>query len=558
MESNSKWLGMLTLTLILWVSSTSIVMAQKSFKEKSKDFKYWSNLCTLQTEAGSYDEALKSCEGAIALKRKNPASWADYSGVLLKLKKYPEAIAAAEKSLQFNAKSSLAITYKCMAFKAMQRFEEALDTCTFALKVDGYWGRFSPALAWLHRGIILSQFSQYESAIIAYDRTLLLEPEDSLTLAYRCEALVKLEQSEAALESCDRALAGNNKWGEKTKAFAWSNRGMANRQLKQWVKAIADYDQAINIDPNDPLNWAAEGLVFENLARFNEALTAYNRAIQLAPKFSLALTGRCTMLNQLEQYKEAFEACDQAIQGDGIWNEKYPAQAWNQRAKALAGQEKYEEALASVNRAVGITPSYSEAWSNRGAILWYVQKYEDALNSTQEAIRLNSANAKAWLNQGIVLRAMQRYPESLAAYDESLRLNATDAETWVNRAVVLLDLGQLSPALASIEQGLQFDPKSFLGWYNKGVILVKLRQYEDALIAYEQAATLKPNHADTIAGFGMALFFLKRYPEAILTLQEALKLNPNLTLAQEALKTATEQRNSLVEKNPKPNKGGGQ
>ncbi|NJM76771.1 MAG: tetratricopeptide repeat protein [Acaryochloridaceae cyanobacterium RU_4_10] len=448
--------------------------------------------------------------------------------------------------MQLDPKTSLAITYKCMAFAALQKYEEALDTCTFALKVDGNWGRFSPALAWLQRGILLSGLTQYEQAIIAYDRTLLLQPKDSLTLAYRCEAFTKLNQNEPAIDSCDRALAGNGKWGDKTAAFAWINRGVAHRQLKQWEKAIADYDRAINIEPNDPLTWAAQGFVFEKLARFNESLTSYDRALQISPKFSLALVGRCTMLNQLTQYKEALEACEQSLQGDGNWIETGPAQAWNQRGKALTGLEKYEEALASANRAVGIKPDYPEAWSDRGAILWYLRKYEEALDSTQRSIQLNPNNAKAWLNQGIVLRAMGQPEEALKTYDKALQLDPTDAETWVNQSVALLDLGRLQAALSATDNALRFNPKSFMGWYNRGVALVKLRQYQEAFLAYEKAAKVKPDSADALTGLGISLFFLKRYPDAVLTLQAALKLNPNQGLAQEALKNGDAAANKKI------------
>ncbi|NJM76770.1 MAG: hypothetical protein HC852_14490 [Acaryochloridaceae cyanobacterium RU_4_10] len=63
MRRQSKWLGIQTLVLILWVSSATQLLAQKSFQERLKDFNYWSGLCNLQADAGKYDEALKSCEG---------------------------------------------------------------------------------------------------------------------------------------------------------------------------------------------------------------------------------------------------------------------------------------------------------------------------------------------------------------------------------------------------------------------------------------------------------------------------------------------------------------
>ena len=153
---------------------------KNKLEERLKDPNYWLNLCNLQSDTGKFEEAKAACEEVIALRPKNPLAWANHSGVLLKMEKYPEAIASAEQALKFDKKTSLALTYKCMAFSALGRNEEALDACNQALKVDGNWGRKSPKLAWINRGAILSTLGQYEKAIIAFDRTLLLEPRDSL------------------------------------------------------------------------------------------------------------------------------------------------------------------------------------------------------------------------------------------------------------------------------------------------------------------------------------------------------------------------------------------
>ena len=92
--------------------------------------------------------------------RPRTSIWADHSDVLLRLEQYPEAIASADRSLTYNSNNSLAFTYQCMVFYALQDYESGLDKCNEALRVNGDWGNESPALAWRYRGQILDQQGQ--------------------------------------------------------------------------------------------------------------------------------------------------------------------------------------------------------------------------------------------------------------------------------------------------------------------------------------------------------------------------------------------------------------
>lgn len=519
-------------------SAPPMLMAQKALQEKLKDFTYWSDLCNLQADSGKYEEALASCEQAILLRPKDPVIWADHSGVLLQMKKYPEAIVSAEKSLGFNPKTSLALAYQCMAFAALGRTEEGLDRCTEALRVDGNWGKRSPSLAWINRGLILSQINQNDQALIAFERALLLNPKDAQAQAYRCNILSKLGKQDAAISACDQAITGEGAGNEQTTALALAHRAGANRQLNQLTTAVADYDRAIRLNPNDPNLWAAQAMVLEQLSQFHEALTSYDRAVQLNPKSSLALVGRCTMLNVLSQYEKALEACDQAIQGDGVWHAVGAAQAWNQRSKALTGLGKYDDALAASSRATGIKPDYAEAWSDRSVVLWYLQQYDEAIAATRTAIRLNPNYARAWLNQAAILRTLKQFPAALTAYDTALKLDPTYSDGWANRSAVLWRLKQYPAAIASADKAIQFNPKSFQGWHNRGLVLLELGKNTEALVAYSQAAIINPKSPEALTGKGIALFRLKKYPEAIAALQASISLNPEQPVAQEVLKTA--------------------
>ena len=536
--------------------------AQANFEEL-EDFTYWENLCRLQADAAKYEDALVACEKAIELEPKDAPIWAAHSGVLLNLEQYPEAIASAERSLNFDEQNSLALTYQCISYTALDQTETALDVCNDALRLDGDWGNRSPALAWRYRGTILEQAEQYPQALVAYERTLLLEPDDSLTLAYKCRAQINLQRYQPALQSCRQALNGNGNWEPENEAFALYHQGIAHNYLEQYGDAIAAYDLALDIDPNNGEIWTYQGLVFINQKQYHEALTSYTRAVELLPTSSRALVGQCSAMNQLQQHVEAAPACEQAIQGDGQWWELGAAQAWSQRGIALAGQAMYEEALAAANRAVGMRPDYAQAWSDRSVILWYLgrleevdlnwetaqDKYWEAIDSVDKAIGLDPDAPRSHANLGRYYRSMAQLSleendvvqankflqQAFTRYQEAFRMDATDADTWVIQSTVLWVFGDSEMSLIAAQEAIYLDRGSAVAWQTQGAALSALADYPSARYSYEQALIRDETNADIWASLGVMQLKLTDIDAGLASLQKALELNPNHILAQQTL-----------------------
>lgn len=522
----------------LMVGATWSLPAQGQGFESLNDVYYWATLCRLQRDAGELEKALAACEQAIALEPAAADLWALRSSVLLELKNYPDAVVSADQAFFFDPQYSLASAYLCMGYAGLNNTEAALDACNNALRINGNWGDASPAVAWLYRGIILSQAGQLEQAAIALERTLLEEPEDSLALAYQCRVQVDLGLAQTAIPSCEAARSGNGRWRNQSPAMTWADQGRAHAQMLDYTAAIAAYDQALALDPNDPLTWTAQGQILQQLQRPEEALTSFTRATELDATYSLAHLGRCATLNRIGQHETALEACNLAIQGDGRWGDRSLANALNQRSVALTGLGQYEDALASINRAVGMAPNDAEAHNHRGVILWYLERYEDALAANQTALDLAPDNVWAWLNRGIILRSLRRYEDALAAYDQGLKLAPYDGDLWANRSVVLWNLQRYNEALESADQALGRNAESAQAWFNRAIALTSLEQWPAALEAYTRVITLTPQDASAHTGQGLALFRLRRYPEAIAAFQLALALDANQALANQGLQAS--------------------
>jgi tetratricopeptide (TPR) repeat protein len=516
------------LFLIFPVSSP--VFAQQG----GQGFDYWTTLCSELKAQEKYEEALAACDSAIGLNNNDLQTWLERGDILFKLNRHADAVASYNEVLRLESNHSFALTKRCASLTELTNYQEAIDSCDQALKQDTQWNNQSPAFAWYYRGVALRKLGKIEEALVANDWAIQLVNHYSIALAERCLLLSEQNRYYEALGFCEQAINGDGNWENKTVSIAWIYQGQVLKQLQQYEEALNAYDRALALNPNDAETWTDRGLILEQLGRYAEALTAHEWAVKVNPKYSLALVNQCAVLNQLGNYEEALVACEMALQeGDQRWGDLGLAYAWNQRGNALIGLARYEEALASANRAFALQPDYAEAWSNRSAALWHLGRYPEALAATEQAISINPNSSKAWFNQGRILTTLGRYEDAFAAYDRALKGDANFgdspnlADIWVNQSAVLWRLERYNEAVIAADRALGVNPQSANAWYNRALALMALRRYEEAVTTYNRAIEIDAKNADFWAGKGIALRFLEKYSDALPALEQALKLNPN-------------------------------
>ena len=517
------------------IAPPTLVAQQPQPLDGLEDFDYWLGLCNLQAQADDFEEARTSCEQAIALDPKQAVAWSVHSEILRELQQFPEAIASARKAQQLDPESSFAIAQECFAFAALGQNEPALDACDRALELDGNWVKISPALAWYQRGVILSQMDRFEVAVAAFDRVLLLEPDDSQALASRCETLIQLEDYGGAIETCAQAVNGNGRWGDTSPSETWYYQGVARSRLEQYPAAVSAFDRSIRLDASQTQAWLEQGIALERMSRRHEALTSFQQAAQLQPDSSGIQLHLCATLNRLGEYEMALAACQQAQEGDGNWQAGELARLWSELSRSLEGTGQFDEALAAVNRAVGIAPESIAAWNNRAAVLWHLQDYDEALKSTDRALELDEENARAWFNRAVALQSQGNFGPALGAYNQAQKWAPEDANIRANRSAVLWQLRNYEGARDTAKKAIELDNQSVVGWFNLGVAQAFLGEYDSALAAFDRVLQLDPDSVDALAGRGLVLARLNRDSEAIAILESVLQSHPDHPLAVNAL-----------------------
>jgi tetratricopeptide (TPR) repeat protein len=189
-------------------------------------------------------------------------------------------------------------------------------------------------------------------------------------------------------------------------------------------------------------------------------------------------------------------------------------------------QRRFDEALASYDRALVLRPDHADALCNRGATLHALQRLDEALASYDRALALQPNFAEALYNRGNTLHALQRLDEALASYDHALALQPHYAEALYNRGNTLHALKRLDEALASYDRAIALRPDYAEALNNRGNTLHELKRYGEALTSYDRALVLQPDHTGALYNRGNALHELKRFNEALASYDRALALRP--------------------------------
>jgi tetratricopeptide (TPR) repeat protein len=115
----------------------------------------------------------------------------------------------------------------------------------------------------------------------------------------------------------------------------WLNEGDSHFASMQYEQAIADYDRALQLDPQYAEAYHKRALAYFALNKYEQAIVDYDRALQLDPQNAQAFLGRGNVYRDLKQYEQAIADYDRVL----ILNPKY---AWAKLMREEAQQRLRE------------------------------------------------------------------------------------------------------------------------------------------------------------------------------------------------------------------------
>jgi tetratricopeptide (TPR) repeat protein len=271
-------------------------------------------------------------------------------------------------------------------------------------------------------------------------------------------------------------------------------------------KAIASYDRAISLRPNDAALFSNRGVVLKDMRRFDEALASFDRALAIEPRMAAAHSNRGNAYRALERYDEALESYGRAL----AIRPNDPRTIHN-RGVALHRSGRFDEALANLDRAIALRPDFAEAWADRGIVLRATKRFEEALASFDKAIALAPRIAELHDHRANVLLKLKRFEEALASCDHAIALKPELVEPYADRGLILHAMKRLEEALASCDRAIKRKPDFAEAHFIRGHLLHELKRPEEAIVSYERAIRIEPDHKNANGHLSHTLLLLGRF-----------------------------------------------
>jgi lipoprotein NlpI len=197
--------------------------------------------------------------------------------------------------------------------------------------------------------------------------------------------------------------------------------------------AMADYNEAIRLDPKGPFAYSDRGAAYAAKHDYDHAIADYNQAIQLDPKYAHAYYNRGIAYNEKGDQDRAIADYNEAIRLDPKF-----AKAFRNRGSVYHDKGDNDRAIADYSQAISIDPKSSNSYFNRGRLNLYAGSVDKALADLNQASALapKYAYAALWLD---IVSQRNNLPSHLPQTSSQLDMTAWPAP------VIRLFVGQMTP-----------------------------------------------------------------------------------------------------------------
>jgi tetratricopeptide (TPR) repeat protein len=291
------------------------------------------------------------------------------------------------------------------------------------------------------------------------------------------------------IEACSALIAA----GRGNLAAYRAARGEALLDKRDCDGALADFDAAVRLQPDDSNNHGGRGLVFYSCKHdFAQAAAAFTEVIRLSPRDAAAYDIRANARKYLGDL-------DGAIADDTVAIRLAPTFGMYYGNRAISWAEKGDalRALADFNRDIQIEPTVAAVFGNRGEFFLARKDNDQAIADFTEAIRLDPRYSKAYSNRSDAWRQKGDLDRSLADADQAIALNPSDPLNYVRRADTLRYRGDYAQSLAEYDRALALMPDYIPAFTGRGLTYERMgdaaaarREFEKALASQSHLAHL--------------------------------------------------------------------
>lgn len=320
-------------------------------------------------------------------------------------------------------------------------------------------------------------------------------------------------------------------------------RGLTLLELEKFEDALSDLDKAYELDKaNRNAVLVCRGRAYTGLKQYDKALSDLNSAIETDPKFVLAFISRADCELSKGDKEKAINDLEQAL----LLDPKQP-KAYLLRAKYFKQLNKNTEALRDFNTAVALDSTFLDKdygpesqeekelrdhfakslklgkkqdvaaqLIERGMAAERSGEYLEAIREFTTALEDDPDGLEAYKWRASVYMHMNAFTNAIEDLDKALSISPKDSNLLALRAKAHLAIGQSDKAIADYTRAIEHadSPVSTL-FEARGLVFSRLGRSNEAIKDFGKSIELDPMGSTAYADRGLEFIVKKQYKEAI-------------------------------------------
>ncbi|WP_299489868.1 serine protease [Acaryochloris sp. IP29b_bin.137] len=368
------------------------------------------------------------------------------------LGKLEQAIADFSRAIELSPKATYLYRARALNYTALNRYQEALADYTQAIKI-------APKVlsTYIRRGKVYRTLGQEAEANADFQKVLMTEPSDSQGYGVRADVYKSLKRYPEALADYTKAieLAPPNPF---QRSLFHSSRAQMHGNLQQYEQAHSDYSKALALLPNPTVPFAADlyiarGNNFLSWQRQDDALADFNQAIGINPKNVMAYVGRGRLSLGTQKYQDALADFNTVIQ----LNPKLGF-VYDFRSRIYQALNRIEDAIADADKLIELQTN-AASYTRRGILYALAANPSLARKDFQQAITLNPKAIIPTVNLGLIYYEQGSREQAITQFQRAIELDGSLAEPQLALAAALHHGGQQQQAITLAQSALKQDPK---------------------------------------------------------------------------------------------------
>ena len=299
-------------------------------------------------------------------------------------------------------------------------------------------------------------------------------------------------------------------------------RALVSRARDDDDAALADLEQALEIDPSYAAAAAGIGWILLDRADVDGALVRFDEAARFDADSAEAAAGRGVVAYLREDAARARELLLRARDLDPD-----EPRAALYLGRVFLDEQDHDAAIETLVRAKLNDPLSWEAYAALGQAYLAAGRTGDAETQLREAVARGPDELGALTDLGSLLVHTERYLEALELLDAALRKHPDWGRPRALLAMALGDEGRIDEAIDALERAVDEGEGDARVLTLLGIQLQRKGEHAAAIERFDAAIGLDATYALPHLNKGLALFALDRFEPARVELELAVDLDPD-------------------------------